>query len=43
MYEPLQGLLVVGSLQGVEDGGPHQEVREGHDHQGEGLNLKFEF
>ena len=31
--ESLEGPLVVGPLEGVEDGSADQEVREGHHHQ----------
>ena len=35
----LISLLVVVPLQVVEDGGPHQQVGEGDDDEGEGANL----
>ena len=41
LHQTLLDLLVVGTLQSVKDGRPDQEIREGHDDQGEGPDLKI--
>ena len=39
VLERLEGAVVGGPLEGVEDGGADQEVREGHHHQRQGPHV----
>ena len=42
LEQPFQGIFIVGPLESVEHGRPHQQVREREDHKGQGLNLDIQ-
>ena len=41
LHQALLDLFIVGPLQGVKDGRSNQEIREGHDDQGQGPDLEI--
>ena len=41
LHQALLDLFIVGTLQGVKDGRSNQEIREGHDDQGQGPDLEI--